>query len=139
MWFLYLCRTCLFCWQPTQEKSWNHEAYLLFPVHLDGTLLDNAKTMKAKKEFYSTSDVLQIFRQVKGTIFLFCNLLIITRGPGTWSIAVAVQDFQHVITCLTSITIVVAFLGCHEFRLYINLAILVSYVICCLKHHIEEE
>ncbi|KAM0979984.1 hypothetical protein ACFX13_016026 [Malus domestica] len=47
----------------TQEQSWNHEAYLLFPVHLDGTLLDNAKTMKAKKEFFSTSDVLQIFRQ----------------------------------------------------------------------------
>ncbi|KAM1026353.1 hypothetical protein ACFX13_040000 [Malus domestica] len=47
----------------TQEQSWNHEAYLLFPVHLDGTLLDNAKTMKTKKEFFSTSDVLQIFRQ----------------------------------------------------------------------------
>ncbi|XP_044476210.1 serine/threonine-protein kinase 16-like [Mangifera indica] len=47
-----------------QEGSWNHEAYLLFPVHLDGTLLDNAKAMKAKKEFFSTSDVLQIFRQL---------------------------------------------------------------------------
>ncbi|KHN15181.1 Serine/threonine-protein kinase 16 [Glycine soja] len=50
--------------KPTHETSWNHEAYLLFPVHLDGTLLDNAKIMKAKKEFYSTSDVLQIFRQL---------------------------------------------------------------------------
>ncbi|KAA0058028.1 serine/threonine-protein kinase 16-like isoform X1 [Cucumis melo var. makuwa] len=50
--------------KPTQERSWNHEAYLLFPVHLDGTLLDNAKTMKGKKEFFSTSDVLQIFRQL---------------------------------------------------------------------------
>ncbi|XP_027331676.1 serine/threonine-protein kinase 16 isoform X1 [Abrus precatorius] len=50
--------------QPAQGTSWNHEAYLLFPVHLDGTLLDNAKIMKAKKEFYSTSDVLQIFRQL---------------------------------------------------------------------------
>ncbi|KAE9601892.1 hypothetical protein Lal_00040804 [Lupinus albus] len=50
--------------KPTQEKSWTNEAYLLFPVHLDGTLLDNAKTMTAKKEFYSTSDVLQIFRQL---------------------------------------------------------------------------
>ncbi|XP_047165570.1 serine/threonine-protein kinase 16 isoform X2 [Vigna umbellata] len=49
--------------KPTQETSWNHEAYLLFPVHMDGTLLDNAKVMKTKKEFYSTSDVLQIFRQ----------------------------------------------------------------------------
>ncbi|KAK4781676.1 hypothetical protein SAY86_015778 [Trapa natans] len=44
--------------------SSSHEAYLLFPVHLDGTLFDNAKVMKAKKEFYSTSDVLQIFRQL---------------------------------------------------------------------------
>ncbi|KAA8542340.1 hypothetical protein F0562_023524 [Nyssa sinensis] len=40
----------------TQEGSRKHEAYLLFPVHLDGTLLDNAKAMKAKKEFFSTSD-----------------------------------------------------------------------------------
>ncbi|XP_062113108.1 uncharacterized protein LOC133824255 [Humulus lupulus] len=50
-------------WQPTQEGSWKHEAYLLFPVHLDGTLLDNANTMKAKKELFSTTDVLHIFRQ----------------------------------------------------------------------------
>ncbi|KAL7223200.1 hypothetical protein ACSBR1_024796 [Camellia fascicularis] len=48
----------------TQEGSWKHEAYLLFPVHLDGTLLDNAKAMKVKKEFFSTSDVLHIFRQL---------------------------------------------------------------------------
>ncbi|XP_049366119.1 uncharacterized protein LOC125830962 isoform X2 [Solanum verrucosum] len=47
-----------------QDQSLKHEAYLLFPVHLDGTLLDNAKTMNAKKEFFSTSDVLQIFRQL---------------------------------------------------------------------------
>ncbi|PIA57546.1 hypothetical protein AQUCO_00600331v1 [Aquilegia coerulea] len=44
--------------------SWNHEAYLLFPVHLDGTLLDNANAKKAKKEFFSTIDVLHIFRQL---------------------------------------------------------------------------
>ncbi|XP_059642091.1 uncharacterized protein LOC132284050 [Cornus florida] len=50
--------------KPTQEGSWKHEAYLLFPVHLDGTLLDNALVMKPKKEFFSTSDVLQIFRQL---------------------------------------------------------------------------
>ncbi|KAJ4841025.1 hypothetical protein Tsubulata_044441 [Turnera subulata] len=49
---------------PSQEMTWNHEAYLLFPVHLDGTLLDNSNAMKAKKEFFSTSDVLQIFRQL---------------------------------------------------------------------------
>ncbi|CAA3023223.1 probable serine threonine- kinase DDB_G0291350 [Olea europaea subsp. europaea] len=48
----------------SQEQSWKHEAYLLFPVHLDGTLFDIANTMKAKKEFFSTSDVLQIFRQL---------------------------------------------------------------------------
>ncbi|KAM7266960.1 hypothetical protein ACFE04_009126 [Oxalis oulophora] len=48
----------------TQETTWKHEAYLLFPVHLDGTLLDNALVMQAKKEFYSTSEVLQIFRQL---------------------------------------------------------------------------
>ncbi|KAL3343054.1 hypothetical protein AABB24_026885 [Solanum stoloniferum] len=46
------------------DQSWKHEAYLLFPVHLDGTLLDNTTAMKAKKEFFSTSDVLQIFRQL---------------------------------------------------------------------------
>ncbi|KAE8683993.1 PHOTOPERIOD-INDEPENDENT EARLY FLOWERING 1 family protein [Hibiscus syriacus] len=38
--------------QPTQQGSWNHEAYLLFPVHLDGTLLDNSKAMSAKNEFF---------------------------------------------------------------------------------------
>ncbi|KAJ4961961.1 hypothetical protein NE237_021871 [Protea cynaroides] len=48
----------------TKEGSWSHEAYLLFPVHLDGTLLDNAKTMKEKKNSFSTMDVLQIFRQL---------------------------------------------------------------------------
>ncbi|ERN05844.1 hypothetical protein AMTRI_Chr10g6730 [Amborella trichopoda] len=48
----------------TQEGSWNHEAYLLFPVHLDGTLLDRAKAMKEKKEFFPTLTVLQIFQQL---------------------------------------------------------------------------
>uniref|UniRef100_A0A7C8YPS0 non-specific serine/threonine protein kinase n=1 Tax=Opuntia streptacantha TaxID=393608 RepID=A0A7C8YPS0_OPUST len=47
-----------------QEQSWKHEAYLLFPVHLDGTLLDNTTAMKAKKEFFTTLDVLHIFRQL---------------------------------------------------------------------------
>ncbi|XP_058227646.1 uncharacterized protein LOC131336044 isoform X2 [Rhododendron vialii] len=50
--------------KPTQEGSWKNEAYLLFPVHLDGTLLDNANAMKAKKEFFSTLNVLHIFRQL---------------------------------------------------------------------------
>ncbi|CAO2826894.1 unnamed protein product [Amaranthus hypochondriacus] len=48
----------------TQDQSWKHEAYLLFPVHLDGTLLDNTTAMSAKKEFFSTAEVLQIFRQL---------------------------------------------------------------------------
>uniref|UniRef100_A0A1D1XVE2 non-specific serine/threonine protein kinase n=1 Tax=Anthurium amnicola TaxID=1678845 RepID=A0A1D1XVE2_9ARAE len=47
-----------------QERSCNHEAYLLFPVHLDGTLLDNTKVMQEKKEFFPTLNVLQIFRQL---------------------------------------------------------------------------
>ncbi|XLU57476.1 hypothetical protein S245_052124, partial [Arachis hypogaea] len=50
---------------PTPQKSWNHKTYLLFPLHLDGTLLDNTKTMKAKKESFPTSDILQIFQQLK--------------------------------------------------------------------------
>ncbi|XP_031106860.1 probable serine/threonine-protein kinase DDB_G0291350 [Ipomoea triloba] len=48
----------------SEGQSWKHEAYLLFPVHMDGTLLDNATAMKAKKESFSTTDVLQIFRQL---------------------------------------------------------------------------
>ncbi|XP_047974743.1 probable serine/threonine-protein kinase DDB_G0291350 [Salvia hispanica] len=48
----------------SQDQSWKHEAYLLFPVHLDGTLLDNTTAMKAKKEFFSTSDVLKILHQL---------------------------------------------------------------------------
>lgn len=47
-----------------QQGASKHEAYLLFPVHLDGTLFDNAKIMQTKKEFYPTLTVLQIFRQL---------------------------------------------------------------------------
>ncbi|CAD6219906.1 unnamed protein product [Miscanthus lutarioriparius] len=47
-----------------QDGSQNHEAYLLFPVHLDGTLQDVTKTMLEKKEFFPTITVLQIFRQL---------------------------------------------------------------------------
>jgi len=93
---------CPFCWQPTQETSWTHEAYLLFPVHLDGTLLDNAKTMKAKKEHYSTSDVLQIFRQVKESYFHYAFYLIIAffiRGGrlGTSSITLVIQHLLYIV------------------------------------------
>ncbi|KAM7471199.1 hypothetical protein LguiA_009382 [Lonicera macranthoides] len=48
----------------SQELTWKHEAYMLFPVHLDGTLVDSANAMKARKEYFSTSDVLQIFHQL---------------------------------------------------------------------------
>ncbi|XP_038978532.1 probable serine/threonine-protein kinase DDB_G0291350 [Phoenix dactylifera] len=47
-----------------QQGSRNHEAYLLFPVHLDGTLLDVTKVMQTKKEFFPTITVLDIFRQL---------------------------------------------------------------------------
>ncbi|WOK95217.1 putative serine/threonine-protein kinase [Canna indica] len=48
----------------TKDGTRSHEAYLLFPVHLDGTLLDLSKDMQSKKEFFSTTVVLQIFRQL---------------------------------------------------------------------------
>ncbi|VAI30938.1 unnamed protein product [Triticum turgidum subsp. durum] len=47
-----------------QDGSQNHEAYLLFPVHLDGTLQDVTKSMQEKKEYLSTITILQIFRQL---------------------------------------------------------------------------
>jgi hypothetical protein len=47
-----------------QDGSQNHEAYLLFPVHLDGTLQDVTKAMQEKKEHFPTITILQIFRQV---------------------------------------------------------------------------
>ncbi|KAK8962700.1 3-phosphoinositide-dependent protein kinase 1 [Platanthera guangdongensis] len=47
-----------------QDGSKNHEAYLLFPVHLDGTLLDSTKVMQSKKEFFPALTVLQLFRQL---------------------------------------------------------------------------
>lgn len=46
------------------EGIWNHEAYLLFPVYLDGSLLDNFKALQSKKEFFLALTVLQIFRQI---------------------------------------------------------------------------
>ncbi|KQJ86938.1 probable serine/threonine-protein kinase DDB_G0291350 [Brachypodium distachyon] len=47
-----------------QDGSQNHEAYLLFPVHLDGTLQDATKSMLEKKEYFPTITILQIFRQL---------------------------------------------------------------------------
>lgn len=48
----------------TTDKTWNNEAYLLFPAHLEGTVVDHAKAMKIKNERFSTKEVLQIFRQL---------------------------------------------------------------------------
>jgi serine/threonine kinase 16 len=48
----------------SQEQTSKNEAYMLFPAHLDGTLLDCSSNMKAVKEYFSTLDVLQIFRQL---------------------------------------------------------------------------
>ncbi|OIW15429.1 hypothetical protein TanjilG_12283 [Lupinus angustifolius] len=42
----------------------DHAIISVKAIYLDGTLLDNAKTMNANKQFYSTSDVLQIFSQI---------------------------------------------------------------------------
>lgn len=50
--------------QASQDQSRKQEAYLLFPAHMDGTLLDSMKAMQAKQEFFSTLEVLQIFHQV---------------------------------------------------------------------------
>ncbi|XP_062102968.1 protein kinase domain-containing protein ppk38-like [Humulus lupulus] len=90
---------------PTQEGYWKHEAYLLFPVHLDGTLLDNANTMKAKNELFSTTDVLHIFRQLCARLEHMHNLdppyahndvkpgnVLITHGKGQPPLAI-LMDF----------------------------------------------
>ncbi|KAJ0587837.1 putative transferase, protein kinase NAK family [Helianthus annuus] len=58
--------------------------YLLFPVHLDGTLFDTLKTMKAKDEFFSTFEVLQIFRQVESLVAVWftcsCYVRVLLEG-----------------------------------------------------------
>lgn len=36
----------------------------MFPVHLDGTLLDIGKMMQSRNDFFDTLTVLQLFRQV---------------------------------------------------------------------------
>lgn len=54
----------ILAFKSNQQGSWKQEAYLLFPVHLDGTMLDNANIMQARKEFYPALTVLQIFRQL---------------------------------------------------------------------------
>ncbi|KAJ7547488.1 hypothetical protein O6H91_08G088300 [Diphasiastrum complanatum] len=46
------------------EGAWIREAYLLFPVYEDGTLLDILNGMRTKKEYFSTLSVLHIFKQI---------------------------------------------------------------------------
>ncbi|KAJ7564916.1 hypothetical protein O6H91_02G039300 [Diphasiastrum complanatum] len=46
------------------EGAWIQEAYLLFPVYEDGTLVDNLNLMRTKKEYFPTLTVLQIFKQI---------------------------------------------------------------------------
>ncbi|CAM0951158.1 unnamed protein product [Alopecurus aequalis] len=46
------------------QGDWSHEAYLLFPVYLDGTLFDNAQVMQSRKEFYSVLDIIGMFQQL---------------------------------------------------------------------------
>ena len=46
------------------EGTWSQEAYLLFPVHLDGTVLDHLTEMQSTKTFFPTITVLHIFQQV---------------------------------------------------------------------------
>ncbi|KAH7278331.1 hypothetical protein KP509_38G036300 [Ceratopteris richardii] len=47
-----------------QEGTWNQEAYLLFPVCLEGTLFDILSAMHERKEYFSSVAVLKIFRQI---------------------------------------------------------------------------
>lgn len=52
---------------------------------MDGTLLDNTKAMKAKKEYFSTSDVLQIFRQVdEHNLFIYIHVIYIYYLGVSW-------------------------------------------------------
>lgn len=47
-----------------QDGMWSQEAYLLFPVSLEGTLFDILTAMRTKKEYFTSIVVLQIFRQI---------------------------------------------------------------------------
>ncbi|KAI5069961.1 hypothetical protein GOP47_0014304 [Adiantum capillus-veneris] len=48
----------------SQEGTWNQEAYLLFPVCLEGTLFDIITVMHGRKEYFTSVTVLKIFRQI---------------------------------------------------------------------------
>lgn len=55
--------------QGSQSGTWDQEAYLLFPVYLEGTLFDQLSTMQERKEFFPSITVLHIFRQVSCYVF----------------------------------------------------------------------
>lgn len=63
---------------------------MLFPVHLDGTLVDSANAMKARKEYFSTSDVLQIFRQVN------MNCCLLYDGLSSFFFGISISDLGKV-------------------------------------------
>lgn len=52
------------CGWVQNEAVWSKEAYLLFPVHRDGTLLDHLTRMQSEKKFFPAITVLHIFQQV---------------------------------------------------------------------------
>ena len=59
--FLRLCA----CVQ-SPEATWGQEAYLLFPVYRDGTVLDHLTRMQEAKTYFPTITVLHIFQQLCG-------------------------------------------------------------------------
>lgn len=76
---------------------------MLFPVHLDGTLLDNSTSMKAKKETFSTTEVLHIFRQVTNSLWfnaIFFHLLQLTIIT-IWRFSIWLFTNNHVINGMT--------------------------------------
>lgn len=47
------------------DGSWSQEAYLVFPVYRDGTVLDYLNRLQSENKFFPTITVLHIFQQVR--------------------------------------------------------------------------
>lgn len=60
-----------------QEGKCNHEAYMLFPLHLDGTLHDHLTKMQETKTFFPTITVMHIFQQVSILLMMTLSLLLL--------------------------------------------------------------
>lgn len=45
-------------------ELWSREAYLLFPLYRDGTVLDHLIRMQSEKKFFPTITILHIFQQI---------------------------------------------------------------------------